>query len=493
MSNLDKFDHLVVLMLENHSLDSLLGYLYEDERPAHFIGDFGPEPAFDGVDGVDGKALANPGPDGRDVPVAKAPFATPRDMCNPCPDPGEELSPHVSTQLYGEDRRPEAHDPPAPMSGFVRDYLTALADQLPTGEPVTEAQYRVIMNCFTPDALPVLSGLARAYAVSDRWFSSVPSQTFCNRSFFHSGQSHGFVTNADYVKWRANDAPTVFDRLTAQGVSWRVYYDESNVFSLTRALHRTLHDPSLDENFRPFSAFRADCEAGQLPAYTFIEPRLLADHNDMHPPSAFDPLVASSILAGEALINDVYEAVRANPDGWRKTLLVVTFDEHGGCYDHVPPPAAARPIVPPPYPLEGGFDFSRFGVRVPAVFISPYIEAGTVVRSGGAVPFDHTTVIRTLADKHGLSPLGARDAAAPSLEPLLTLAEPRTDAVSFTPRTYVRTPLPHAASLVLTDFQREVCGALSSAMGAEVPDVVREVGHAVSHLEAALKARLARL
>ncbi len=489
--NLDKFNHLVVLMLENRSLNGVLGYLYEQDRPAHFVGDFGSEPGFDGVAG---KELANPGPDGREVPVARAPFATPRDMCNPCPDPGEYFSPHVNTQLYGEDPpSAEALARPAPMQGFVRDYVATLTAHSIGGRPLTEDEYRIIMSCFTPEALPVLSGLARAFAVSDRWFSSVPSQTFCNRSFFHSGQSHGFVTNSDYVKWLENDAPTVFDRLTERGVSWRIYFDESNVFSLTRAIHRGLQHASLDEHFRPFSRFREDCEAGRLPAYSFIEPRLFENHNDMHPPLVIDPFVASSVLAGEVLLNDVYEAVRANPEGWQKTLLVVTFDEHGGCYDHVPPPTGATPPVSPaPYPLESGFAFDRFGVRVPALFISPYIEAGTVVRAGGAVPFDHTTVIRTLADKHGLAPLGNRDAAAPSLEPVLTRAEPRTDSPTLTPRPYVPTPLPLASRVRPTALQSGVLALVSKALGAEVPQLLDEVGHVTEHL-AALKARLARI
>jgi phospholipase C len=321
----------------------------------------------------------------------------------------------------------------------------------------------------------------------------VPSQTGVNRSFFHSAQSHGFVDNADYVKWLANDAPTVFDRLSARGVSWRVYFDDSNVFSLTRALHRSLQARALDDNFRPFSSFRGDCEAGRLPAYAFIEPRLFVNHNDMHPPVLLNPFVDSSILAGELLINDVYEAVRANPAAWQKTLLVVTFDEHGGCYDHVPPPTGATPPVSPaPYPLEHGFGFDRFGVRVPAVFVSPHIEAGTVVRADGAVPFDHTTVIRTLADKHGFAPLGGRDAAAPSLEPLLTRAVPRDDAPTFTPRPYVPAPLPFASSLPLSSTQHGFCSLLSNALGAAVPALVRDVGQAVDHLESALKARVAR-
>jgi phospholipase C len=443
MSNLDKIDHVVVLMLENRSLDGMLGYLYEGDAPARFIGDLGEAPSFDGVEN---KTLSNPRPAGP-VAVAKAPFATQLDMCNPYPDPGEEFSPHVNTQLFGEDPPADPSAPP-PMNGFVRDYLAAIREQSLGDRVITEDEYRIIMNCFTPEAVPVLSGLAKAFAVSDRWFASVPSQTFCNRSFFHSGQSNGFVTNSDYVKWERNIAPTILEALSEAGVGWQVYFDRADIVSLTRAIHKNLRAPAFDDNFRDFSRFRVDCEAGHLPAYAFIEPRLFLNHNDMHPPVLLNPLIDSSILAGELLVNDVYEALKSNPRTWERTLLVVTFDEHGGCYDHVPPPRATPPGLPvdgaPDAPPGGPFSFDRFGVRVPAIFVSPYLDERTVVRSRGAVPFDHTTMIRTICDKWGLPALGARTAAAPSLEPLLTRSTPRTDAPTFTPRAYTPTPLPLA-------------------------------------------------
>jgi phospholipase C len=487
MSNLDHFDHLVVLMLENRSLDAVCGYLYENDTPAHFIGDFDGEPGFDGVAG---KALGNPGPDGRVIPVAKAPFADPLDMCNPCPDPGEELSPHVNTQLYGKDPpTPEDLARPAPMNGFVRDYASVL-QALAKGETqVTEDAYRLIMNCFTPEALPVLNGLAKAYAISDRWFCSVPSQTFGNRSFFHSGQSHGFVTNEPYPRWLENTAPTIYNRLSEAKIDWRVYFDEQDVFSLTRAVHPSLYPPELGENFRAFSQFRADCEAGRLPAFTFIEPRLFLNHNDAHPPEPQNAFVDSSLLAAEALVNEVYEAVRSNPAGWKRTLLIVTFDEHGGSYDHVPPPTGvAPPVESPPYALQNGFPFDRFGARVPAIFISPWIEPGTVVRASGPVPFDHTTVMRTVCEKWGISPLGDRDAAAPSLEPLLDRAEPRDDAPSFTPRPYV--PAEQPLSMILSPWQLHVVNILSVSIGKELPPCIRTVGDALAHLAAGLEASL---
>jgi phospholipase C len=488
MSNLDKIDHIVVLMLENRSFDSLLGYLYEGDAPAHFIGDFGDAPGFDGVAG---KALSNPGPDGP-VAVGKAPFETQLDMCCPFPDPGHQLRPNVNTQLFGEDPPRDPRATPT-MSGFVRDFIAVIRSGSLGDPPITEDQYRRIVSCFTPEAVPVVSGLARRFAVSDRWFSSVPSQTFCNRSFLHSGQSHGFVDNADYVKWLKNDAPTIFNLLSDAGVSFRVYFDRDDVLPLARAIHPALLAPAFRDGFRDFSRFRADCEAGDLPAYVFIEPRLLLNHNDMHPPTTTNPLVDSSVLAGELLVNDVYEAVRSNPAVWKRTLLVITFDEHGGIYDHVPPPAATPPGLPLADPPEAGFGFDRFGVRVPAIFVSPHIEEGTVIRAAGAVPFDHTTMIRTLCEKWGLPALGARDAAAPSLEPLLSRSEPRADAPTFTPRPYTPTPQPLLERLPLTTHQQDWIGAVAAALEAPLSQEIRDVGQAIQHLASALEAKLSRL
>ena len=130
---------------------------------------------------------------------------------------------------------------------------------------------------------------------------------------------------------------------------------------------------------------------------------------------------------GEQLIHDVYEAVRGGP-GWPQTLLVITYDEHGGCYDHVPPPSGATP--PDNDAGEFGFDFTRFGVRVPTVLVSPLIAAGTVFRVPAAsVPLDHTSILKTVQQRWNLPALTARDAAAPGVGDALTLTTPRTDDV----------------------------------------------------------------
>ncbi len=480
-ASLDRFDHLIVLMMENRSFDNLLGYLYEDDRPAQFIGRG--EPEFRGVAGrVD---LANPdsGSSPRLVPVGKAPYATPLDMCHPCPDPGEFYRPHVNRQVYGVDVVPpdvSLLPEPAPMNGFVQDYIRAIKSQEAWDgvEPLYE-HYRVIMNCFTPEAAPVLNGLARAFAVSDEWFSSVPSQTFCNRSFAHSGQSRGFVTNSDYIKWRGNTAPTIFERLSGAfppGDDWRIYWDHQDILPITRLIHPALKHEGYDQHFRSFATFAADCASGDLPAYTFIQPRLILNHNDMHPPVVLNPRVQSSVLAGELLISEVYDAVRTGRN-WMRTLLVITFDEHGGCYDHWPPPLGAAPPTPSAgYPLEEGFRFDRFGVRVPAIFVSPCVAPGTVIRAPGATPFDHTSLIRTLCLRWGLEALTDRDRAAPDIGAVLTLSgdEARTTTPDIAPRPYVPISEGQAHDGLLSGFQRDLAGLIADVLGKRLTrDLVR--------------------
>jgi phospholipase C len=173
----------------------------------------------------------------------------------------------------------------------------------------------------------------------------------------------------------------------------------------------------LGSHFQSYRQFQADCQTGQLPAYSFIEPQYFADfghpENDQHPPSV--------VTLGEQLIADVYNCLRSSKVS-RKTLLLITYDEHGGCYDHVAPSAR----VPPEPPVPGQtFGFDRYGVRVPAVIVSPYVAPGTIFGKSSAVPFDHTAIIATVRKRFGISEaLTARDAQAPDLDSVLTLPRP---------------------------------------------------------------------
>jgi phospholipase C len=359
MANLANIKHIVVLMLENRSFDNVFGFL---------------RPASTDFDGLLGDASANndgvkpwPTPDGIDCSNV------------PNPDPGEQFD-DITQQIFNG-------GPTATMEGFRANYAK------------NKGKADDIMHCFRPADLPALSTLANAYAVCDQWFASAPCQTWPNRFFVHSGTANGNENNT--MAGFPYQMQTIFNEL--DGVAaWRIYFHD---FPQAALLHRLW--PGF-ANFRLFDEFLTDAANGALPGYAFIEPRYYpsatALPNDMHPPH--------NVRRADALVAQVYNAVRKSPN-WATTLLVVTFDEHGGCYDHVPPPRA----IPPEPPRPDQFEFNRYGVRVPAVVISPYTAAGTMLRvTPGTQPFDHTSIIRTVRNCFGIAgPLSAREAGAPDL------------------------------------------------------------------------------
>jgi phospholipase C len=485
---LSHIDHFVVLMLENRSFDNLLGGLYPDDAPGGRR-----------FDGVLGKQLALPIPDGADASGHEQVTLRPATaMDSPNPDPGEEWQ-HVNTQLYGTIRpagnallaagqmRPpyNLQDPlPAtpPMNGFVLDYYRNFRQV--TGQEPAFGDYRVIMEYFPPETLPVLSMLARQFAVCDHSFAGVPSQTFANRSFFHAAQSSGLVNNYPYECWLDNDAATIFDRLEQKGRSWRVYWDESQYISLTALIHLRRVQPYITTHWRHMDRFWSDVASGDLPHYTFIEPRMLLSENDMHPPFRLGKWVApSTVAAGERLVADVYNAIRRSrsPVGsnWRNTALLVTFDEHGGTFDHVPPPPAVPPCLGAPAG-QLGFKFDRLGVRVPMIVCSAYTRAGTIINT----TLDSTSVIKTLERRWRLDPLTQRDRAATDLAEAFNLDVPR-EAASV-PQASGR-PAPAADPRLdrpLTPLQRAMVSTLMYAAGhLPAEAALRSARHALLYLD----------
>jgi phospholipase C len=211
-------------------------------------------------------------------------------------------------------------------------------------------------------------------------------------------------------------APSIFGLLNSHNLPWAIYGYDTQPLTKDTFTDITGADPG---HFGVFSDFASAAKAGSLPAFTFLEPSWSSTGNSQHP--NYD------VALGEQLIHDVYETLREGPS-WPQTLLVITYDEHGGCYDHVPPPYGAAP--PDQDAGEFGFDFTRFGVRVPAVLVSPLIAPGTVYRvPAGSTPLDHTSILKTVEQRWGLPALTARDAAAPAFGDVLTLATPRTDDV----------------------------------------------------------------
>ena len=418
MAGLDSIDHVILVMLENRSFDHMLGYLYPRS------GD------FDGLDGTESnRDLA-----GTEVSVYPITPETENAYYYPLANPAEGF---VATngQLFSSDTAPA--DGKAANDGFVTSFAGELANPAhPLDPKLVGAQPSSIMGMYSPETLPVLCALAKGFAVCDRWFASVPTQTFPNRAFAVAGTSLGYTDNSAHGV-PAFNTPSVFGKLADAGQSWTTYgYSK---------LPLTAND--FPDTVRPgrgcrveagFDKFQGDVADGQLAAFSYIEPEwatyprrgapqstIQADNehnfhieNDQHP--------VSNLAVGEKLAYDIYAALRSNQAVWEKSLLIITYDEHGGNYDHVPPETGATP--PDDIIGASGFAFTRFGVRVPAVIVSPLIPAGTVFRApADSPPYDHTSIIATLRTRFNFGALGRRDAIAPHLGPVLTLSEPRRD------------------------------------------------------------------
>jgi phospholipase C len=400
-SGLASVNSIVVLMLENRSFDSMLGFLYP--------GNVSPSgQPFDGLAGTE----SNPDKSGQLVTVGRIEPTTPNAYYMPGADPGEGYM-ATNDQLYGNNNGPASAGQSAPGQGFVTNFAYTLTWETNMKWAIESGTVAGdIMGCYTPEALPVLSALAKGYAVCDQWFASAPTETLPNRAFACAATSQGHMDD----KTRTFSSPTIFGLLDAAGLGWAVYGYDSE--PLTKSTFTQINNAAAS-HFGKFTDFQAAAKAGTLPPFTFLEPSWSSSGNSQHPP--YD------VALGEQLIHDVYEALRTGP-GWPETLLVITYDEHGGCYDHVPPPWGA--VAPDDNTGEFGFGFDRFGVRVPAVLVSPLIAPGTVYRvPAGGTPLDHTSILKTVEQRWKLSALTARDAAAPGFGDVLTLTTPRTDDV----------------------------------------------------------------
>ena len=363
-------ERVVVLMMENNCFDRMLGCMTE----VH--------PALDGVDPANLRA----NPDGSGGTVRQSLTRT-RNIDR---DPNHYLANSLA-QLDGGTNQ-----------GFVADYIRTY----PTS---TDQERREVMAYYPRGFLPALHSLAEQFVVCDRWFSSLPGPTWMNRLFAHTGTSLGFVEEPRSLfsaKLHLYDERTLYDELHDAGVPWRIYYgDVPQSLVLT---HQLAHLGS----YRRFAHWVDDIARGDLPDYVFIEPTYFGpNQNDQHPPH--------DVMRGDALIADVYNALRSNPALFARTLLVVLYDEHGGFYDHVPPPRT----VPPDGHTEH-FGFNVLGFRVPALLVSPMLDPGVC-----STVFDHTSLLRMASGLWpGVRPLGARAQAAN--DPVAALRwrdTPRTD------------------------------------------------------------------
>lgn len=261
--------------------------------------------------------------------------------------------------------------------GFVREHEARVG--------TTEA--RRVMGYYTRAELPVSYRLADEYALCQRWYASVLGPTWPNRFYLMAAQSGGVKKNDFEASYAF---PTMFDRVLSSGRDFRAYYGNISL-SWMLGTDYTGH-------YAPLESFYTDAAAGTLPAFSLVEP--IYGRNDDHPPA--------HPLAGQLLIASVYDALAKSPQ-WGRSLLVVTYDEHGGFYDHVAPPKTADDFA------ADGFD--QLGVRVPSLVLGPYVK-----RQVSSTLFDHSSVSAMVQTLYGVAPLTARDRAANDLTGLLDMA-----------------------------------------------------------------------
>lgn len=403
ISNAWPIRNIFVLMLENHSFDNML--------------------AMSGIAGITAATTANYNSyNGVTYPVVKgAPTSMPT-------DPGHEFT-DVVTQLAGVGANYPSGGPYPPIdnSGFAANYATTTSE----GDPPPISDIGLIMAAFdTPNQLPVIYQLATEFVVCDHWFSSLPGPTWPNRFFVHGASSNGLdhsPSTTEMAEWETVSGfsypnGSIYDAMANDNISYRLYNDNHNIFSddpqngsIAGAIAQVSSLKGIQmTSLHSISDFASDLQNDYSAQYTFIEPNYgdvvsgsYAGGSSQHP--------MDDVYGGESMIKYVYEAIRNSPL-WEQSLLIITYDEHGGFYDSVAPGATTPPNDGSTSSglNEYGFNFDTLGVRVPALVISPWV--GTAVDHN---VYDHSSVLATVEKLLGLAPLTDRDRTANDLTHLL--------------------------------------------------------------------------
>jgi phospholipase C len=389
-----QIEHVVVLMLENHSYDNILGMLGRGP------GQQGRGDGFTlGRDGL--PTTTNPYPDGRLQRAFRMPTT-----CQLPSTPSQEWA--ASHNAYDNG----AND------GFVRTTIDPLTSQI-VGP--------VAMGYWTGDDLPLTYSLANTFPIGDRWFCSCLGQTDPQRRYLIAATSSGMTDDVgtgpgNAVAESLLGVPaangTIFQRLSGTGITWADYAANSPT-GATMELYPANDGVYSNTNLRPIAQFFADAKAGTLPQFSLLDP-------DYSTQSQENP---QNMAVGEGFLGQVIDALRTSPL-WRKTLFILNYDEHGGYYDHVPPPAAIAPDSIPPavQPGESTYDgFARYGFRVPSFVVGPYAKRSYVSH----VVYDHTSILAFLERKWNLHAMTYRDANANDLLDFLDLQAMRSGRPTF--------------------------------------------------------------
>ncbi|XP_047153905.1 non-specific phospholipase C6 [Vigna umbellata] len=411
--------NVVVLVMENRSFDHMLGWMKERINAL-----------INGVTGDECNPVSTTGSKQDSIC-----FTDDAEFVDP--DPGHSFE-DVLQQVFGSGSIPS-------MNGFVEQALS-----------VSQNLSETVMKGFKPEAVPVYAALVKEFAVFDRWFSSIPGPTQPNRLFVYSATSHGSTSHVKRQLAKGYPQKTIFDSLHENGLDFGIYFQNIP----TTLFYRNLRKLKYVFKFHQYDLkFKRDARNGKLPPLTVIEPRYFdlkgLPANDDHP--------SHDVAHGQMLIKDVYEALRTSPQ-WNETLFIITYDEHGGFFDHVKTPFVNIPnpdgnTGPAPY----FFKFDRLGVRVPTIMISPWIKKGTVI-SGAKGPaenseFEHSSIPATIKKIFNLSSnfLTHRDAWAGTFEHVVgELSSPRTDCPVTLPDVNPLRSTEAKEDAGLSEFQSEV-------------------------------------
>mmetsp|Transcript_2808 Transcript_2808/g.6538 ORF Transcript_2808/g.6538 Transcript_2808/m.6538 type:complete len:493 (+) Transcript_2808:19-1497(+) len=435
---LGRIKHVVLLMEENRSFDHMCGFF----------------PGVNGLTGDETNPYNTSDPSSKRVKVGKtSPYIGPF-------DPDHSTGP-TTEKIFGDAGIASGCKVPK-MDGFIEYEAKHHSD--PTS----------VMNMFTPDRVPVIKALADNFLLFDRFFCSHPGPTWPNRLFQLMATSKG---NTKTGKWDPKTllyfGKTIFDRIEEAGLDWKFYYADA---PLEMAMIAKLTFSPL--RIRGWHAFMEDIAKGDLPAFSWVNPRWFVNKtshegaNDQHPDH--------DVRLGEALMKEVYEALRASPK-WNETLFIITYDEHGGFYDHVPTPLnVPAPDDSTSFP-DKGFHFDRLGIRIPTLLISPWVQKGKVVSEPSEAQkpqnnseFDLTSILSTVKKIFGYKDfLTKRDAWAATFEDHLSENEPRTDCPETLPDAPKSLGPEHAmreGEQPLNDLQIDIVNAFATLAGRkEVP------------------------
>jgi phospholipase C len=358
------------------------------------------------------------------------------------------------------------------MDGFIQSYANHnFGGDLAKGSE--------IMHCYAPEHVPAITNLSMEFGLFDGWFASVPGPTMVNRAYAASSTSHGMGTNDELTIAKGLPQKTMFRQLLEMGLDYRVYYQD--IPSLLQ--FKDMRHKDARPRYHKYEQLLTDLKNGDMPQFSWVEPAYFSTSKqpatDQHPDH--------DVSLGDALIKEIYEALRASPI-WNEAALLITYDEHGGFFDHVVPPTN----VPNPdgiNSVDDPFDFTRLGVRVPAVIISPWVEKGTLLHAPDATSvaveetpsqYEHSSIITTFvhnvfqpAPGHKAPEyLTNRDSWAKSFDSIFTTrSQPRDDCPMTLPEIISHTHLapagtipPQDGTLSLTHLQKELISIMAGVI-----------------------------